>query len=66
MSSMEMFILFAAAGASIGGTLILLSCLSSRRAQLVRYFNQLQQMADRERALQEHAVANPPDTTPVP
>lgn len=63
---MEMFILCAAAVASIGGTLILLSCLSSKRAKLVRYFNQMQEKAARERTLHEYSAANPPDTTPVP
>ena len=52
---MEMFIVMASLAAAAGGSLVILSCLSGKRAELVKAYNIHQEMQARQEKL------SPPD-----
>jgi len=53
MSSMETFIVVVGLVAAIGGSLILLSCLAHKRAQLVKAFNIQMEIEERNRKIEQ-------------
>jgi len=65
---METFIVMAALGASLGGGVVLFSCLAGKRAQLVKAFNIQQEMKHHEKAKEEKSSQSrkkSPDDLPV-
>jgi len=48
---MEMFIVMASLAAAAGGSLVILSCLSGKRAELVKAYNIHQEMQARQKQL---------------
>ena len=54
MASIEIFIVLVALAAALGGSLVLLTCMAGKRAQLIKAFNIQQEMREREAQIEQN------------